>query len=173
MSTLLAAARGAPSRMVVDLATTTLAELDAIGSDDDDRPFGPVHAVIHFRAAAADADAHAVFDVTAQPTQDHAPSIPAEVVRAIGGALAEALRNSARHAGQHARTVVRGTVSGDRVDLEVRDDGVGFDRDAVPPQRLGIAVSIRGRMSRVPQGHATVDSVPGEGTIVSLGWERT
>lgn len=170
MSTLLAAARGR-LRMVVDLAASTLAELDAVGDEDDDLPFGPDQAVVHFRAAAADADAHAAFDVTARPGDEGL--IPAETVRAIGGALAEALRNSNRHAGPHAHTRVRGTVSGDRVSLEVSDDGVGFDGDAVPAQRLGIAVSIRGRMNRVADGHATVESAPGEGTVVRLGWVRS
>ena len=57
------------------------------------------------------------------------------------------------------------------VSLFVRDRGRGFDPDAVPSDRRGLAESIRGRMAR-RGGSATVRSVPGEGTEVSLTMPR-
>jgi signal transduction histidine kinase len=54
----------------------------------------------------------------------------------------------------------------------VRDRGRGFDPAAVPGDRRGLAESIHGRMAR-RGGSATVRSVPGEGTEVSLTMPRT
>ena len=58
------------------------------------------------------------------------------------------------------------------VSLFVRDRGRGFDPAAVPGDRRGLAESIYGRMAR-RGGSATVRSVQGEGTEVSLTMPRT
>ena len=57
------------------------------------------------------------------------------------------------------------------VTLFVRDRGRGFDPAAVPPDRKGVAESIRARMAR-RGGHAVVRTAPGEGTEVSLTMPR-
>jgi len=57
------------------------------------------------------------------------------------------------------------------VSIFVRDRGRGFDPDAVPDDRKGVAESIRGRMTR-RGGTATIRSVRGEGTEVSLKMPR-
>ena len=49
----------------------------------------------------------------------------------------------------------------------MRDRGVGFDPQAVPPDRRGVRDSIIGRMER-HGGRARVHSTPGEGTEVEL-----
>jgi signal transduction histidine kinase len=49
----------------------------------------------------------------------------------------------------------------------VRDRGLGFDLDAVAPDRRGLAESIRGRMERVG-GTARITTGPGQGTDVEL-----
>jgi signal transduction histidine kinase len=103
--------------------------------------------------------------------EEHDPgAVPADVAEAILEASAEALRNSVVHAGRAARAVhVRLASSG--VDVTVLDDGRGFDVDAVGEARLGIAISIRDRMSSLPGGRAQVVSRPGLGTRVVLHWE--
>jgi signal transduction histidine kinase len=58
------------------------------------------------------------------------------------------------------------------VSLFVRDRGRGFDPAAIPGDRRGLAESIHGRMAR-RGGSATVRSVQGEGTEVSLTMPRT
>jgi signal transduction histidine kinase len=58
------------------------------------------------------------------------------------------------------------------VSLFVRDRGQGFDPAAVPGDRKGLAESIHARMAR-RGGSATVRSVVGEGTEVSLTMPRT
>jgi signal transduction histidine kinase len=59
-----------------------------------------------------------------------------------------------------------------RVSLFVRDRGRGFDPAAVPSDRKGLAESIHARMAR-RGGSATVRSVQGEGTEVSLTMPRS
>jgi signal transduction histidine kinase len=85
---------------------------------------------------------------------------------ALVAAAREALRNAARHAGG-APVVVFAELSPQRVEVFVRDDGVGFDPDGVEPGRRGIRDAIVGRMA-VAGGQATVESAPGEGTEVAL-----
>jgi signal transduction histidine kinase len=58
------------------------------------------------------------------------------------------------------------------VSLFVRDRGKGFDPEAVPADRKGLAESVHARMAR-RGGAATVRSAPGEGTEVSLTMPRT
>ena len=55
--------------------------------------------------------------------------------------------------------------------LFVRDRGRGFDPEAVPSDRKGLAESIHARMAR-RGGFATVRSAPGEGTEVALTMPR-
>jgi signal transduction histidine kinase len=58
-----------------------------------------------------------------------------------------------------------------RVSVFVRDRGAGFDPQAVPADRKGLAESIQGRMAR-RGGSATVRSAMGAGTEVSLTMPR-
>ncbi|HEV2450876.1 MAG TPA: PspC domain-containing protein [Streptosporangiaceae bacterium] len=57
------------------------------------------------------------------------------------------------------------------VSVFVRDRGRGFDPEAVPGDRKGLAESVRARMAR-RGGCATVRSAPGQGTEVSLSMPR-
>ena len=55
------------------------------------------------------------------------------------------------------------------IQVEVGDDGAGFELAAVPTERLGVRVSILERMSSAG-GHAEITSAPGSGTRVVLSW---
>ncbi|MBW0282603.1 histidine kinase [Rhodococcus sp. FH8] len=171
LSTLLAASHGQPHSLLRDLSETTLAELDdlRIGSEPA-QPFSLEHALVHLRTAATDADAQARFEVIDTDTEP-LPFLPAECVRALGSALSEALRNSRLHAGPDALRTVTTAVTRTGVRIEVADNGSGFVASDVAPHRLGITVSILGRMRAVPGGSAHVDTSPGVGTTVHLGWE--
>ena len=57
------------------------------------------------------------------------------------------------------------------VEVFVRDTGSGFDPDAVPADRRGLAESIRARMERIG-GVAAISTGPGQGTEVSLTLPR-
>ncbi|HET8958655.1 MAG TPA: ATP-binding protein, partial [Microcella sp.] len=88
---------------------------------------------------------------------------------ALHGAVAAALDNVRRHA-QAERVEL--TVGGDddRVTVLVVDDGLGFDTDAVPIDRLGLRESIIGRMERAG-GTARIWSSEA-GTTVLLAMPR-
>lgn len=170
MSTLLGAARQGASKRLALQAERTLADMDGY----NDRPSGlemlsANATVAQLRGAVVDVDPTITLDVT---RSDDAPSYPVEVVLTIVAATSEAVRNSVRHAGPDARRSVATTLGTDFITVEVTDDGVGFDLKAVPPQRLGLAVSIRSRLAVLEGGSATIDSKPGRGTRIGVAWTR-
>jgi signal transduction histidine kinase/phage shock protein PspC (stress-responsive transcriptional regulator) len=89
---------------------------------------------------------------------------------AVVQAAREAMTNAAKFAGSE-RVDLYAEVEADRVEVFVRDRGVGFDPLAVPADRRGVRDSIIGRMQR-HRGRAAVHSSPGEGTEVELVMER-
>ncbi|MFD1861242.1 hypothetical protein EHW97_15115 [Aeromicrobium camelliae] len=97
--------------------------------------------------------------------------VPADVATALLEAAAEAIRNSLLHAGPASR-LVQTRLTAESISIKVKDDGRGFRPQRVPPERLGLRVSIHERMRTVPGGSATVRSTPGQGTTVELSWNR-
>jgi signal transduction histidine kinase len=89
-----------------------------------------------------------------------------ERLEALVKAAREAMTNAARLSGA-SEIAVYLEVDDERATAFVRDRGAGFDLDAVPPDRKGIAESIVGRMHRYG-GAATIRTTPGEGTDVEL-----
>jgi len=87
-------------------------------------------------------------------------------VQAVVDACGEALTNAAKHSGAGVVSLYV-EVTDEDVTAFVRDQGSGFDPDAVPPDRRGIADSILGRMAR-NGGTAEIRSAPGEGTEIHL-----
>ncbi len=91
----------------------------------------------------------------------------------LGALLAagrEATLNAVKWSGADVVSIFAEVEPGE-VSLFVRDRGRGFDPDAVPADRKGLAESIRGRMAR-RGGTATVRTAPGEGTEVALVMPR-
>lgn len=81
-----------------------------------------------------------------------------------------ALANVEQHAGAECVAVSLAAVGADRVRLEVRDDGVGFDPASLPADRFGIA----GMRERAELIGATlqIDARPGKGTTITLEARR-
>ncbi|EAR25725.1 putative two-component system sensor kinase [marine actinobacterium PHSC20C1] len=101
--------------------------------------------------------------------------IPSLIASALIEATVEALRNSVAHASIDSSPVQRVVtlgLSANRVEIAVTDDGKGFDSRRVPADRLGIVVSIIGRINSLPGARATVWSQIGEGTRVTVGWQQ-
>lgn len=100
-------------------------------------------------------------------------SIPARVAEAFTLAATQALRNSAEHAGVGLEREVRRSILVCGTDgltrLSVTDNGRGFDPLRLDSSRLGVRVSIIGRMAAAG-GQSRIESSPGTGTTVSLTW---
>jgi signal transduction histidine kinase len=91
-------------------------------------------------------------------------------LRALLDAAREAAVNAAKWSGAPQASLYA-EVEPDTVMLFVRDRGQGFDPDAVPEGRQGIAQSIRARVAR-HGGTVVIRSAPGEGAEVELSMPR-
>jgi signal transduction histidine kinase len=91
-------------------------------------------------------------------------------LNALLGAAKEATVNAAKWSGASVISLFA-EVEAEEVSIVVRDRGRGFDPDAVPEDRKGLTESVRGRMTR-RGGEAIVNSVPGEGTKITLTMPR-
>lgn len=105
---------------------------------------------------------------------DASTEIPGAVAEALVEAATQAMVNSGNHAsgGGRLTDVARSlvvTTSGSGIEIRVEDDGVGFDIERVPLERLGVRRSIIERISQVG-GVAEIESRPGAGTRVTLRW---
>ena len=97
-------------------------------------------------------------------------SLPVHAAEAIYSASVQAMVNSLQHAGEEgvSRWVAVRGVSPGGIEVVIGDTGAGFDMSE-RSERLGVRVSILERISNAG-GRATVQSAPGEGTIVSIRW---
>jgi hypothetical protein len=95
--------------------------------------------------------------------------VSAEVRDALLGAAREAVTNAARHSGA-AEVLVLVRLDAERIDIEIRDAGVGFDPEAV--RQRGLAESIRRRTEEAGV-ESSVVSAPGQGTTVRLRCHRS
>jgi signal transduction histidine kinase len=93
-----------------------------------------------------------------------------EALRALLDAAKEATVNAAKWAGVD-QVSLYAEVEPEQVMLYVRDRGRGFDPEAVPDGRQGIAQSIRARVERYG-GAAVIRSAPGDGAEVQLSMPR-
>ena len=134
------------------------------GRAEPGRP-ATVQSALETLAARIEASEHAAVDLVV--VGDAALDIQLEAVVA---AVGEAATNAARHSGVD-EVAVYVEVEPAAVTAYVRDEGKGFDPTAVPPDRHGIAQSIRGRIER-HGGTVVIDTAPGEGTEVTIGLPR-
>ncbi|WP_405020366.1 sensor histidine kinase [Kitasatospora sp. NBC_00070] len=105
----------------------------------------------------------AVFHLDGEPYP-----LPVEAEVALLRLTQEALANAARHARAEAVAVTL-TYLDDEVTLDVFDDGVGFDPQALPSGE-GRRFGLHGMRERIAAlgGRLTVESAPGEGTVVAV-----
>jgi hypothetical protein len=99
-------------------------------------------------------------------------SIPAGAGEAIVSAATQAMVNSVQHAGESARVkrwvAIRGLRPGG-IQVEIGDNGAGFDAGSIPTERLGLRVSIVERVGNAG-GLAKIASSPNRGAIISVQW---
>lgn len=173
MTALLTAAHSASARereSSAELAGSAIARLDEQGGSRD----GLVPASVIELAAR----------IRFTVTDDHAPvvrihcdapanlKLPGPVVRAVFEASTEAVKNALKHSGGgrcDVRITARRTGETIKATVSIKDDGVGFRPEFVSDRRLGIRVSIIGRM-RAVGGTAEIHSSTGSGTDIRLAW---
>jgi signal transduction histidine kinase len=93
-------------------------------------------------------------------------AMPEPAHSALRAALEQCVVNVVRHAGV-SEAWLAAAASAHELSVTVVDEGVGFDPDAVPHDRLGLSESVRGRLERCG-GAVRVWSSPGAGTSVHL-----
>jgi signal transduction histidine kinase len=93
------------------------------------------------------------------------PEVPFAIKQVLLRVVQEALHNVVKHA-RATRVHVRAWEDGERLRLQVRDDGVGFDPLAAFPGHLG-HTSMRERLGALG-GHLQLSSGPGDGTTVEF-----
>lgn len=172
MATLYYATVGTPEldAAVARQARKALDELRAVGNDED-VPLEVDDFVNRLRSATVEQSPVVTFAVDGSRTQQ----VPADVASAFVEAAGEAVRNSLAYASTDEHPVpvtVLLSLDEGSVVASIADEGTGFNPRAVPPHRLGIRVSIEGRMATVPGCFATVESRPRHGTLVTLGWRK-
>jgi signal transduction histidine kinase len=97
--------------------------------------------------------------------------IPVHVAEAAYSATVQAMVNSLQHAGAGVDRWIEVHSHGHRAfTIEIGDRGAGFDPGLIPTERLGVRVSILERVASAG-GHARIDTAPGEGTVITLGWD--
>jgi signal transduction histidine kinase len=116
--------------------------------------------------AAAAAEVEDTYALTVRPVVVGGDRPLDDDLRALVLAAREAMVNAAKHAGVDEVSVYA-EVEPDEVNVFVRDRGGGFDPDAVPADRHGLAGSVHGRMAR-HGGTVRLRTHPGEGTEVHL-----
>lgn len=174
LSTLLEASRaGTESSVVRQQAERTLEQLDECRGDERDPDLLDARsAVLFLRSAVQEVNPGIRFATRTWPGFDDL-RMPVHAASTLAAALSEAVRNSLRHASLPDREVKRtvtATISAGSIRIVFTDDGAGFDLSQVSADRLGISMSILGRMRQLAGGSAFVESQRGEGTSVTLVW---
>ena len=97
--------------------------------------------------------------------------LPAQVAEAITESTLQAVANAVQHSGEGSRVEIflKGLAFG--VKVVVKDNGKGFRASRVPKNRLGLKLSIIGRVQAVG-GKVFIDSKPGVGTNIVLEWSK-
>ncbi len=175
LATFLSGSRTANSDALSNQARVTLDQLDRLRSGAAVSANVDADALVaRLRASIADVDDDARLVITRKASAESL-SVPAEVGRALGAGIVEAVRNVNRHAstpGSVATCEVHVALASGSVRVDVIDNGVGFDPAAVPAHRLGLQVSIRARFDQLPGGWSSIDSAVGRGTRISIGWTQ-
>jgi signal transduction histidine kinase len=171
LTTLLAAARADTldaKTLSARMARNALDHLAAAAADGPGEV--PPVPLPELRARIVDAVASLAAPVRVEGGSLGPSTLPAAAADAIASAALQAAVNSVQHAGDGVtRWITIEEVAGAVVQVEVADDGSGFDVDAVPTERLGVRRSIIERVASAG-GLAEIRTAPGSGTRIVLTW---
>jgi signal transduction histidine kinase/DNA-binding NarL/FixJ family response regulator len=100
---------------------------------------------------------------------DDIPALPPDVQIALYRIVQEALNNIDKHA-RATQVIVSAKDYDDRVELQISDDGEGFDLEMVRETSLGLGI-IKERAERIGAS-LHIDSRVGEGTRIIVIWQK-
>ena len=166
LSVLISVASGFSNRMMLTTAAQqTLIRLDQRAEDRSAN--SSVEVLARIATAAHGLDPR--ISVTRRGVEAVAlsPARGAALVEATHEALTNALRHAWTPESPEPTIRLVLTTSAETIEIDVADDGPGFDPELTDPARLGIRHSILDRMNAVG-GRATLISSPGSGTRISL-----
>ena len=148
------------------LASQALSELETMGNEDlQQSSFSTLALVRALKAAVSEYD-----NVIVTSVGEGSASVPAEVAEALTQASLQAVENSRKHSGSPRTHVI--TDSGkDFLEIKIKDHGRGFRSNRISRNRLGLRLSIIGRVESVG-GQADINTKLGVGTEVILRWTR-
>ena len=110
-----------------------------------------------------------VFPGTVRLLVDPGLNLPKQAANAFYKIAEQALENATAHAGgPMIEILVRHTRRGP--ELEVRDHGKGFDAEATREKSPGLGLILMKHYARQAGLDYSIESVPGEGTIVKASW---
>jgi signal transduction histidine kinase len=100
-------------------------------------------------------------------TQQGETGLPLEVKEVFYRVGQEALNNIAKHAGASA-VQIRLTACDQRAEVEISDNGCGFDPSTLSPENLGIKI-MRERAETI-EAKLKIESATGKGTVTRIFW---
>lgn len=175
LSALVAAARArtpAEREAAATLAATSLRQIEDYGLDRA-APTVHIEQFLERLRSTAESVAQLPVEIYASFATDTALEIPGGTTDALLAAVHAAVDNASRHSGASGITIrlsldpSAGNSPSHRLQIEVCDDGRGFDPQTVSSRCLGVRLSIIQRV-RDAGGSAVIDSAPGQGTRVVL-----
>lgn len=95
-------------------------------------------------------------------------TLPLDVKETLYRIGQEALNNIAKHAAA-SEVQIRLAISEKRVEIEIRDNGCGFDVSSLSPENLGVKI-MRERAESIKATFG-IESVVGTGTVVHVHWK--
>jgi signal transduction histidine kinase len=96
--------------------------------------------------------------------------LPPEVKITLYRITQEALNNTLKHARANQVDIILHHKSGG-IELQIQDDGRGFDLARVPSDHLGLGI-MRERAANIG-AILQIDSIPGRGTCITASWSST
>lgn len=148
------------------VASDAIKSLESANSSLDE--YAPVTQVSFFEALSNRIrESHPEFEVHLEQTNDL--PLDESVSEGLTEATLQALDNSTKHAGSATKRLVSLQGSGKGLKIVVSDNGKGFRPSKISRDRLGLQLSIVGRVKGVG-GRVFIRSAPGEGTDVVLEW---
>lgn len=111
---------------------------------------------------AARANLQGTFDVSPSP-----PTVPQPVATCLYRIAQESLANVMKHARAN-KVIVSLASTADAITLTVQDDGVGFDTQQLANGHRGLGLISMAERLRLVRGTVTIDSIPHQGTRLSI-----